>query len=272
MYTSGITALTTDQMRQNAPAIFSEQAIGSRVSKEYRHYSTSVFIEELEKLGWIPIEARQTKAKDVNFTLYKRHLIRFVYPAKQLSSNEFPSLVLINAHDGTTAYRMYAGVFRVVCTNGMVFGQTQYSIKLIHRWNPQDIVYAILQQIIQNMTHLADDIHAMKTINLTHQEQLSIAEYAVDLLNKDVFVQHKGMRSIPIESLLQRQRSEDQDDSLWVVYNVIQENGMKGFKYISIEANGEKKRNCRKITSIQREIWFNSNLYQYVYELYQSHK
>jgi hypothetical protein len=269
MYLSGITALTTDQMKQSAPAIFSEQAIGNTVSKEYRHYSTSVFIAELEKLGWIPIEVRQIKAKDAKFMTYKRHLIR-IYPAKKLSSDEFPSIVLINSHDGTCAYRIYAGVFRVVCTNGMIFGQTQYSVKLIHRWNPQDLVQAISYQIIENMTRIADDIHTMKHIVLTPQEQLRMAEFAIDLLNQDSYNQNRTVRSIPNESLLQRHRAEDQDNSLWVMYNVIHENSLKGFKYCD-EKNG-KKRSCRKITSIQRELWFNSNLYQYVYELYQSRK
>jgi hypothetical protein len=54
-----------------------------------------------------------------DFTL---HMVRFRH-AEHLSplavGAEVPELVLVNSHDGASAYKFMAGVFRLVCSNGV---------------------------------------------------------------------------------------------------------------------------------------------------------
>ncbi len=48
-------------------------------------------------------------------------MIRFSYVKNALSLiDAVPELILINSHDATSAYTLRAGLFRPVCTNGLV--------------------------------------------------------------------------------------------------------------------------------------------------------
>ena len=41
--------------------------------------------------------------------------------------------VLINSHDGSTAYQLMSGIFRLVCTNGMITGTQYGDYKIRHQ-------------------------------------------------------------------------------------------------------------------------------------------
>ncbi|NBW19567.1 MAG: DUF932 domain-containing protein, partial [Caulobacteraceae bacterium] len=44
----------------------------------------------------------------------------------------FPEVVLVNANDGSSAYKLMAGVFRLVCLNGMVVAERQTGQVSVH--------------------------------------------------------------------------------------------------------------------------------------------
>jgi hypothetical protein len=44
--------------------------------------------------------------------------------AGQITGKEVPEIILLNSHDGSSSYQMIPGMFRFVCTNGMICGQT----------------------------------------------------------------------------------------------------------------------------------------------------
>lgn len=46
--------------------------------------------------------------------------------------------VIVNSHDGTSAYQMFAGVLRFVCTNSMIAGERFEEVRVPHKGGIQD--------------------------------------------------------------------------------------------------------------------------------------
>ncbi|EBA7968526.1 DUF945 domain-containing protein, partial [Salmonella enterica] len=40
----------------------------------------------------------------------------------QINGKEVPEIILLNSHDGSSSYQMVPGLFRFICTNGLVCG------------------------------------------------------------------------------------------------------------------------------------------------------
>ena len=114
--------ITDDELRAIVPSVFAEAAHESR-SERYAYIPTSQILEGLRGEGFEPVAARQTKSRDVGQREFTKHMIRFRFAAgreERQIGDVFPEVVLVNSHNGTSAYHLTAGLFRLVCLNGMV--------------------------------------------------------------------------------------------------------------------------------------------------------
>ena len=68
-----------------------------------------------------------------------KHMLRLRH-ASQINGDEANEVVLINSHDGTSSYQMLAGMFRFVCQNGLVCGDTFADVRVHHKGNVIDHV------------------------------------------------------------------------------------------------------------------------------------
>jgi Domain of unknown function (DUF932) len=125
IYSTPSTAiLSRDDLRRLAPAAFASAPHDS-TSGRYRMVPTIEVVDLLADRGFHPVRASQGGANTNERLHVARHLIRFRH-ADYLSGgrlavgDEFPELILSNAHDGSAAYRFSSGIFRLVCANGMV--------------------------------------------------------------------------------------------------------------------------------------------------------
>lgn len=115
--------LSFDEMHSLAPSIFAETPHESR-SDRYVYIPTIQIVEGMMKEGFLPFSAMQARSRSDSRREYTKHLIRFRH-AEMLKGTPhvgqlFPEIVLINSHDGSTAYQLMSGIFRLVCTNGMI--------------------------------------------------------------------------------------------------------------------------------------------------------
>ena len=88
-------------------------------------------------------------------------------------------VVLVNSHDGTSSYKLMAGIFRLVCWNGMVVSESmQDSITVRHSG---DVITEVVNgslRIAQNAPKILDTVQSWKTLALTSGEQNVLAESA----------------------------------------------------------------------------------------------
>ncbi len=52
--------------------------------------------------------------------------------ASQINGREANEIILLNSHDGSSSYQMLAGLFRFVCSNGLVCGDTVADVRVPH--------------------------------------------------------------------------------------------------------------------------------------------
>src|SRR4051812_17817513 len=111
--------MSLDQIRDAAPSVFAASRHSSRTER-LTYVPTSQIVEHLMERDFGVFSVMQGGSKDDEKRGFTKHLVRFrqLSQAVQVGGTHF-EIVLVNAHDGTSSYRLMAGVFRLVCGNGL---------------------------------------------------------------------------------------------------------------------------------------------------------
>ena len=99
------------------------------MSSKYAFVPTSAIVAQMRREGFEPVHAVQGRSRIEGKREFTKHLLRFrdmrnYTPAVQALGTLYPEVVLTNSHDGASAFKVDAGIFRLVCTNGMVVGDS----------------------------------------------------------------------------------------------------------------------------------------------------
>ena len=114
-----IPALTIGDLQKRAPSVFATTPFSS-TSPNYRFISTAQIVSTLLEAGFEAVAAQQTNARGERSN-YARHMLRFRSMSLPRKFNDVvPQIVLINSHDGSSAYQMRAGLYRTLCMNGLL--------------------------------------------------------------------------------------------------------------------------------------------------------
>jgi Domain of unknown function (DUF932) len=111
--------MTLEQIRSVAPSVFAEQPWHT-MSEKYRFFPTVHVVEGLMAQGFLPVRAQQSRSRIEGKGDFTKHLLRFRHASMTESARDttVPEIVLINSHDGSSAYHFSLGLYRVICTNG----------------------------------------------------------------------------------------------------------------------------------------------------------
>lgn len=113
--------LDNETLIKLAPSIFAQEAHSSR-SDRYSYIPTLDLIDGMRSEGFLPVKVTQAGTRDQDKKGFGKHLIRF-RRHDQLDASEAREVVLLNSHDGSSGFRLMAGVYRLVCSNGLIIGQ-----------------------------------------------------------------------------------------------------------------------------------------------------
>ena len=245
--------LTLERLRAQAPAAFAENPF-STVSASYRFISTRELVGALLDAGFAATEARQARARGERAG-YARHLLRFRALRTVVTLDEaIPEIVIVNSHDGTSAYQVRAGLFRPVCTNGLLAKLGDFgAIYVPHRGNVVANVVEAAQRILSQFEPVAVAVKGMAATHLSDRAQCEFAEEAVGICWKD-------QTPVVPRQLLEVRRPADVGDDLWRVYNTVQENLIRGGMQTR-SANGRLRR-TRGIRAIREDVRINTQLWQ----------
>jgi hypothetical protein len=218
-----LVSMTLNQVRAHAPSVFADHP-WEGVSERYSFIPTSAVMESLMAEGWNITAARQRRVLLRDRKEFTRHLLRFRRDdALALAVGDvFPEIALTNSHDRGSAYRMDAGLFRLVCTNGLVVDDATFArLSIRHTGNVLDDVRKGADDIAKELPRIMGEVRDMQTIELTPDERGVFAKAAMSL---------KFEESLPVEPfhVLAARRYGDQKPDLWPTFNVIQENLAKG--------------------------------------------
>jgi hypothetical protein len=235
--------LTDDDIARLAPSVFAATPHDSRSSR-YAMIPTSDVLAGLRREGFVPFAAQQGLSRVPGKAAYTKHLLRLRHVdalAKPAAVGDSVNEILVlNSHDGTSAYKMMAGCFRFVCANGLVVGSIVDDVRVAHTGTVVRDVIEGAHRILGQFGAVDSSRDAMQTMRLSDGEARIFAEAALAVRYPDA-IEAEGA-PVTVEQVLRPRRYEDQDPSLWATFNRVQETlvggGVRG-----------PRRNGRRMTS-----------------------
>ena len=252
--------LTDDQLRRFAPSVFAEAAHESR-SEKYAYIPTAIILAGLRKEGFEPVSVRQSRTRDETRREFTKHMIRMRHQSlRDLKLDDtFPEIVLVNSHDGTSAYQVMGGLFRLACLNGMVVSEGQcQTIKVPHKGNIMERVIEGSYRVLEHSANALQAAGDWRGIDLNRDEQMAFAEAAHVLR----FADAEGNVSTPIQpaQLLEVRRSADRGNDLWRVFNRTQEAVTRG-GLSAVNPETRRRTTTKEVKAIDNDIRLNRALF-----------
>ncbi|MDQ9197763.1 DUF932 domain-containing protein [Cronobacter sakazakii] len=212
--------LTREELMQVVPSVFGEDKHASR-SERYSYIPTITLLENLQREGFQPFFACQTRVRDLSKREHTKHMLR-LRRAGQITGQQVPEIILLNSHDGSSSYQMLPGIFRSVCTNSLVCGQSFGEIRVPHKGNVVEKVIEGAYEVLGVFDRVEEKRDAMQSLLLPPPAQQSMANAALTY--------RFGEEHHPVTAtqILTPRRYEDRQDDLWTTYQRLQENLLKG--------------------------------------------
>lgn len=224
----------------------------SRTTAKYRFVSTMEVVNVLRSRGWFPVAASQARTKDRNG--YQKHLIRFRQEQDGNLNGAAPEIVVVGSHAGLSASKIFAGLIEFACVNGLIVASEMFASHSIRHVGYADTkVHAALDDIMQNVPKIMETRDAWQSISLTREQCREFACFAYGLRHD---TEKEPMTENVMRQLLNCRHSAQSSDSLWNVYNRIQENLMAGFY-----RHGENHRKAKNVRAIDANVKINSALW-----------
>ena len=254
--------LTKEQIRSKAGSVFTTHG-SQNTSEKYTHIPTAKVVEDMELLGWGVIDAKEVKArKGIGF---QKHLLVFRNNDLQITSENgdtvWPQILLTNSHNGKNAFTFTAGLFRMICENGLVISTQQFEkMKIRHMGYSFEELQATIRSMVEKLPLTVDALNKFRSVELGQEQALEFAKKAITTRFSEEEIENVN---IDFEELLRPTRKEDEGQDLWSVYNVVQEKIIHGmFNY----SNGVKVRKARKIKNFEQDMKINEQLFEMAME------
>lgn len=254
--------LSDEELRAAAPSIFAQQAHGSR-SQRYAYIPTSEVLSGLRKEGFQPVFVTQGRTKDEAKQGHTKHMLRLRHqsaPNMEVGGT-FNEIVLLNSHDGTSSYQLMAGLFRMVCSNGMIVGAgTGFDeIRVKHTGDAQREVIDGAIEILARLPEVNDRVAGMHALRLNEGERLAFARAALALRYEEA-----EKAPIPANRLLKVERREDAAPTIWNTLNTVQEHTINGglrYDFTNDQGRVLQRRKTREIAGIDQNVALNRGLW-----------
>ena len=237
-----------EQIKALAPSVFTTEK-AKHLSDKYIQTPTIRVVEDLMNLGWEVTKVQEVKSR--KYAGFQKHLIMFRNPSITIKGangdDAQPQILLTNSHDGKAAFNFRVGIFRFVCSNGLVISDADFGVMSIRHMNYTfESLQAKVAEMIGKLPKLVQKINLFKSKELTEAQMTEFATKASELRTK---------KTVNIMDVLTPTRTEDQGNDLWLVFNRVQEKILGG----SYTSGGRK---ARSVKNFQQDIKLNEQLFE----------
>jgi len=249
--------LSNEQIIHVAPSIFAPEAHESRSSR-YTYIPTANVLEGLRKEGFQPFFAAQATSRIEGKSEFTKHMLRLRHVNDIANSEGANEIILVNSHDGTSSYQLLAGYFRSVCQNGCIAGDTVEDYRVRHNGDIRNDVIEAAYRIVGEFEIVDGSRETMQQLQLSKPEQKLLASAALDLrFGRDE--ENKILSPVSTDRVLWANRREDQNDSLWITFNRLQENlvrgGMRGRNQSGNRTTTREVQSIDSLVGLNRALW-----------------
>ena len=249
--------ITLDELKTALPQAFVTSP-AARVSKRYSFIPTAQILTDLDSLGWKIRSITNPRYKSAGKQLHGKHLVRLFHPDIQINAEGDQNnveIALYNSSDGTSKFRMEVGIFRMVCSNGLVIKSQDFgSINVRHSGYSFDALKEAIDSMIAGLPNVVTKINTFSARQLNEAEMQDLAQKAYGLRNS-------GRVATPEElvAILTPRRDADAPNNLWTVFNRVQEAILTGGSLL-VDRRGRMRsskpiRNLDKGLKLNQELW-----------------
>lgn len=214
-------ALSDEQLARSTPSVMASEKHESR-SDRYAYISTAQMLQALRANGFHPYSAAQGRCRIPGKTEFTKHMLRLRHAGDIGSAKEAYEVILVNSHDGSSSYQMLGGIINFVCLNTLVAGKGEIEeVRVRHTAKAIDEVVEGAFAILEKGAAIRESVEAWKSM------QVSIAQ-AQDFAR--VALKHRFPEHAPItpDQALRVRHVGQESNSLWNVFNRVQENLIRG--------------------------------------------
>jgi Domain of unknown function (DUF932) len=241
--------LTETQLYDIAPSIFAVEKHSSR-SARFSYIPTWDAVQALIREGFEPVAAMQGRSRTEGKAEFTKHLVRFQHQTGAMQGREgiIPEVILMNAHDGTSSYRVMGGAFRPICKNGLVAADIIDDVRIGHTGDVVDKVIEGTWSVVEKMPAIADQSRRWQDVQLTREEQHAFALATHELRLGEL--SEATAEAIDPDWLIAPRRTEDRGSDLWRVFNRAQENALRGgIEGVAVREDREGRKVRRRVTT-----------------------
>ena len=268
-HTENSAVLTTAQILDNCPAAFTQSKY-PELSGRYGFVDTAAAISILNDHGWNPVRAVQKPSRLSENIPFQEHMISFAPVALDDRENQ-PNIILYNSHNGKSALKLFVGVYRMLCSNGIIAGDSLFESKMRHSATTANGFSNLIQSQSDNVPAVMDKIDGMQNHILDHDQIVDLAYDAVnlrwDMLQETPPDNRSGSYADFVRTVKQSlrvRRYGDGGNDKYTVFNRLQESLIRG----GVEIESFTKRNPNGATRkakplfslaetvrVNRELW-----------------
>ena len=263
------TFLSNDDIRKTCPMAFKDTPTNPNVSDRYVQANTATVIDDLAKLGWYPVQAKQCRNKKNSSGVRSFHMVAFQNPDVKIMRNldngekvvdTYPRIILTNSHDGYNSFKFMVGMFRLVCSNGLVCGESLADMSIRHMNYDCEELRKIVAKTIEQVPNIVATMNKMREIDATEEQKVAMATEVVKIRKGVDTTEDIEIGQDVIDDILTPIRAEDNSNDLWTIFNICQEKMIKGG--FSAPSRKSRSRKQRAITSIKKDMEYNQRLWQ----------
>lgn len=256
-------AITDTELRAQAPSIFSPGPMAG-LSSRYAFVPTTEIVQSLRQRDWVPVSVEQQRVRLETRRGFQKHLIRFRRQEQMQTLDEWNAeLVLTNSHDALCAYVLQVGIFRRLCSNGLVVSDQSFeAIRFRHAGLQPEAVVAASFQVLDFVPKLGGLIDRFRNRVLDDQE-------SEDFATRALLLRYESIDASPVEpsTLLMPRRVEDEASDLWTTFNRVQENLVRGGLADGKRDRRGRIRSVRTLRGIDSKVSVNKGLWGIAEEL-----
>jgi len=199
-----------EELREIAPSIFTK--VGSEnTSDKYTHIPTDQVIKDMELLGWGVVDAKEVKSRKESTNGFQKHLVVFrnndVVINGENGDTVYPQVLLTNSHDGKNAFQFTAGLFRMICENGLVVATDKFEdVKVRHMGYDFSTLQDTIKEMVENLPLTVEAMNKMKEVELQEEQMFNLAKSFLDIRVEGT---ENTFNDQAIEEVLEAQRKED---------------------------------------------------------------
>jgi hypothetical protein len=239
------------------PSLANEAPHKSR-SEAYKVISTAEVLQRMVAEGFEIVQASEARVRLPDNRGFQKHLVRMRHPLATETATGAPDVLLINSHNGASAFKLFTGWIEFACSNGLIIGTVETAHSVRHVGDVAGKVITAAYRVIDDAENTKAEIADMRATVLPSEaiEAFETRAHALRFGDSARVPVSPGAMGIT-------RRAADANQSLWSVYNRIQENVIRGgMRGRVLGSNGRMRRaTVRPVTSIDKNVSLNTALH-----------